>query len=104
MPATHRAAGAGAAGRQRASASRLGVNVSFFGHRRWTFRRRSRGRVPRSLARFWVVALLGFALNTWVRPPGYRHARARLWLGIPLIAGVTPVVTFTLSKLWAFRG
>jgi putative flippase GtrA len=80
-----------------------GVNVSFIGHRRWTFAGGYAENTARSLARFWVVALMGFALNT-----GFVHlVTGTLGLhyrwSIPLIAGVTPVVTFTLSKLWAFR-
>jgi putative flippase GtrA len=81
-----------------------GVNLSFAGHRGWTFRdQHARADARRSLPRFWAVALLGFALNTtfvWlVTGP---LALAYGW-AIPLIAGVTPVVTFALSKLWAFR-
>ena len=75
-----------------------GVQVSFFGHGRWTFRA-STGRV----VRFWLVAGLGLALNSAF----VQLVTADLGLGygwaIPFIAGVTPVVTFTLSKLWAFR-
>jgi putative flippase GtrA len=82
----------------------LGVNVSFAGHRSWTFRGASDVGRGRSLARFWMVALLGFALNTafvhlTTGPLGLAYGWA-----IPLIVGVTPLVTFALSKLWAFRG
>ena len=56
-----------------------------------------------SLARFWVVALIGFALNSmFVHLVTGVFGLAYGW-AIPLIAGVTPVVTFILSKLWAFR-
>jgi len=75
-----------------------GVQVSFFGHGRWTFRD-SAG----SALRFWLVAGLGFALNSAF----VQLVTAGLGLGygwaIPFIAGVTPVVTFSLSRLWAFR-
>jgi putative flippase GtrA len=82
----------------------LAVNLSFFGHRGWTFRDQRGPEARRSLWRFWVVALLGFALNTlfvWLVTDllglGYAYA-------IPLLAGVTPLATFALSKLWAFSG
>lgn len=80
------------------------VNVSFIGHRRWTFSDQRQGRAQRSLARFWVVSLFGFVLNTlfvWlVTGP---LALAYGW-AIPLIAGVTPLLTFVSSRVWAFRG
>ena len=79
-----------------------GVNLSFIGHRRWTFRGVAAD-ARRSLLRFWVVALAGFVLNagfvqlvTGTFGLGYRWS-------LPLIVGVTPVLTFTLSRLWAFR-
>jgi putative flippase GtrA len=76
------------------------INVSFLGHRGWTFR----GAAPGSFGRFWAVALLGLALNTTF----VHSVTGTLGLGygwaIPLIAGVTPVITFALSKCWAFRG
>jgi putative flippase GtrA len=81
----------------------LGVNVSFLGHRSWTFRGAHAEAGP-SLARFWVVALIGFALNSlFVHLVTGILGLAYHW-AIPLIAGVTPLVTFALSKLWAFRG
>lgn len=81
-----------------------GVNVSFVGHRGWTFRNRRGPSARRSLARFWAVALIGFALNSGfvgliTGPFGLAYGWA-----IPAIAGVTPLATFALSKLWAFRG
>ena len=57
----------------------------------------------RSLARFWAVALIGFALNSmFVHLVTGVFGLAYGW-AIPLIAGVTPMVTFILSKFWAFR-
>jgi putative flippase GtrA len=82
----------------------LAVNLSFLGHRGWTFREQRGAGARRSFRRFWVVALLGFALNTlfvWLVTGllGLGYAWA-----IPLLAGVTPLATFALSKLWAFNG
>ena len=82
----------------------FGVNLSFMGHRRWTFAEERSAKVGRSLARFWGVALLGFALNSlFVHLVTGTAGLAYGW-AIPLIVGVTPIVTFALSKLWAFRG
>ena len=74
-----------------------GVQVSYFGHGRWTFRD-SVG----SPLRFWAVAGLGFVINSlFVQLVTAGLGLAYGW-AIPLIAGVTPLVTFAL-KLWAFR-
>jgi putative flippase GtrA len=77
------------------------VNVSFLGHRRWTFR--AAGAAGRSLARFCVVALAGFALNSLLVQLITGTLGLPYGWAIPAIAGGTPVVTFTLSRLWAFR-
>lgn len=82
----------------------VAVNLSFVGHRHWTFRSESPLDAKRSLIRFWLVALIGFLLNTlfvWLVTGVLGLAYG--W-AIPLIAGVTPLATFALSKLWAFRG
>ena len=75
-----------------------GVQVSYFGHGRWTFRE-----AVGSPLRFWAVAGLGFVLNSlFVQLVTVGLGLSYVW-AIPLIAGVTPVLTFALSKLWAFR-
>lgn len=80
-----------------------GVNLSFVGHRRWTFRSEAPAAGRRSLFRFWAVALFGLTLNTgFVQLVTGTLMLNYVW-SIPLIAGVTPLLTFTLSRSWAFR-
>ena len=81
----------------------IAVNVSFVGHRRWTFGSGPTADARRSLVRFWLVALLGFALNSGFVQLVTGTLGLHYGWSIPLIAGVTPVLTFTFSKLWAFR-
>ena len=81
----------------------IAVNVSFLGHRRWTFAGGATADARRSLVRFWLVALLGFALNSGFVQLVTGTLGLHYGWSIPLIAGVTPVLTFTFSKLWAFR-
>ncbi len=81
-----------------------GVNVSFVGHRHWTFGGAGAGGARRALPRFWVVALFGFALNSLVVQLVTGTAGLSYYWSIPLIAGITPLATFALSKFWAFRG
>ena len=74
------------------------MQLSFFGHGRWTVREAAGSR-----SRFWVVALLGFALNSlFVRLITVELGLAYGW-AIPLNGGVTPLLTITLSRLWAFQ-
>ena len=69
------------------SGLRSAVNVSYFGHRSWTFRGVQAGAAGASLARFWVVALIGFALNSmFVHLVTGVFGLAYGW-AIPLIAG-----------------
>jgi putative flippase GtrA len=79
-----------------------GVNVSYVGHRRWTFRGTASGG-RRSLVRFWAVALFGFALNSAFVQLVTGTLQLHYGWSVPLIAGVTPVLSFAISKWWAFR-
>jgi putative flippase GtrA len=81
-----------------------GVNVSFVGHRRWTFRNQISGAAGKAFGRFCVVALFGFAMNSLFVQLVTGTLDLHYGWSIPLIAGVTPAATFALSKLWAFQG
>ncbi|MGE3294379.1 MAG: GtrA family protein [Geminicoccaceae bacterium] len=76
----------------------VGVQVSFFGHGRWTFRG-----ATGSPSRFLVVAALGFAINSLCVQLVTTGLGLSYGWAIPFIAGVTPVLSFSLNKLWAFR-
>jgi putative flippase GtrA len=69
--------------------------ISFAGHG-------TRGDLKRTGGRFLMVNLLGLAINqTWVSLTLLFHLSA-LWANVP-IAFVTPLLTFTLHRYWAFR-
>lgn len=77
--------------------------VSFLGHHNFTFRNSGRS-AGGAAARFLVVALAGYALNA-----GFVALTTGALAEPPLVAVlfmlfVTPVVTYVLSKLWAFAG
>ncbi|MFY9643135.1 MAG: GtrA family protein [Rhodomicrobium sp.] len=76
--------------------------VSFRGHSRWTFPvDRERFSVARN--RFFVVALTSFILNQTAYAQALQLTGPRYYL--PVLAAVVlgvAVVTFLLSKLWAF--
>ncbi len=77
----------------------LGYNlhsrISFAGHG-------TRGDIRRTGGRFLVVNLIVLAVNqTWVSLTLLLHLSA-LWANVPM-AFVTPLLTFTLHRYWAFR-
>lgn len=70
--------------------------VSFYGHRHLTFG------LPGSPAKFFVIALGGFALNNVILTGG-------LYLALPPLAAIVvaticvPILTYFASALWAFK-
>lgn len=81
----------------------IAVNLSFLGHHFWTFHDPQVERSRSGLIRFWGVALTGFLLNTlFVQLITGTLGLSYAW-AIPPMVGVTPFVTFLISKFWAFR-
>lgn len=81
----------------------LAVNLSYLGHRRWTF---AGGPAARSgsLVRFVAVAGLGLVLNTLFVHLVTAMLDLHYGWSVPLIAGATPLLAFTLSRWWVFGG
>jgi putative flippase GtrA len=80
----------------------LGALNSYVLNRRWTFR--SRGRRAPELARFLCVQAVGLVVNLallagLVEVAGIQHVFAQV-LAFP----VASIVTFALSRQWAFKG
>lgn len=80
---------------------------SYLGHFRFTFREQMHGRSAlRSYLvqlRFFAVALVGLALNAfgvWVTTD---YLKANYLLAILPMVLVVPLITFGISKVWAFR-
>lgn len=72
-------------------------------HSRWSFRGHGDERNAGTLGRFVTVSLISLGLNSlWVwlatEPLGLSPA----WPIVPMLF-VTPLVTFTLNRLWVFR-
>lgn len=84
----------------------VALAVSFLGHFHWTFR--PEGPVPprrqsgAALARFLVVAMIGFALNSAVIYVVVDLLRWPYQVALALMVSFVPAVVFGLSKLWAF--
>lgn len=77
--------------------------VSFSGHRYWTFAETSGRDTRESLWRFGLVSLGGFVLNELSYAAVLSVGRLRYDLALGLVLVGLAVVTFVVSRCWAFR-
>jgi putative flippase GtrA len=78
--------------------------ISFGGHLYWTFAEPHARQRPlfRPLVRFFLISLAGFSLNTLAVFGVTELMKAPPLLAIIPMILVTPVLTFFLSRRWAF--
>ena len=76
--------------------------VSYLGHRHWTFPSTSAARHA-ALVRFFLVAVSGFALNEALYWFLLTATVLDYKTALVIVLAAVAVVTFTVSKLWAFR-
>lgn len=80
--------------------------VSYFGHRHWTFSdavaTHVQGAHP-SFLRFLLVAVLGFCMNELLFYLLLRYAGWPYYLALAVVVFTVAVMTYVLSRLWAFR-
>jgi putative flippase GtrA len=79
----------------------VAVVISYFGNFRWTFGA-SRPEVTDFL-KFCLVTVVGFAINSaavWVIMERQNLTYPYV---LPVFLGVTPVVVFTINRVWTFR-
>ena len=76
--------------------------VSYLGHRRLTFADRAT-RVRDSLPRFLAVSYASFGLNAALYALLLRFTPLHYLLALAIVLVVVAAVTYTLSRLWAFR-
>lgn len=80
--------------------------VSYFGHRHWTFSdavaTHAQGAHP-SFLRFLLVAVLGFCMNELLFYLLLRYAGWPYYLALAVVVFTVAVMTYVLSRLWAFR-
>lgn len=75
--------------------------VSFFGHRYWTFKEQS---IPRlAFGRFFLVAVISFLLNEGLFAVFLHGAKLYYPIALLLTLILIPPLTFLLSKWWAFN-
>lgn len=80
--------------------------VSYFGHRHWTFSdavaSHADGDHP-SFLRFLAVAVLGFCMNQLLFYLLLRYVGLPYYVALALVVFTVAVMTYVLSRLWAFR-
>jgi putative flippase GtrA len=81
----------------------VAVATGYVMHSRWSFRGHGGQRDHRTRARFIIVSLISYALNSsWVWLFTKPLHLSPAWPMLPMVF-VTPVVTFTLNRQWVFR-
>jgi putative flippase GtrA len=76
---------------------------SYFGHRHWTFADHRSSRAASSFFRFLITALLGFFLNHTLFYLLLQYTRLPYFISLAIVVAVVAVLTYFLSRLWAFR-
>jgi putative flippase GtrA len=77
----------------------VAFTVSYFGHKLWTF---NHGKSGRSLLKFGVVALLSFLVNEGLFYLLLKFSSMRYEVALLLVLFLVALLTFILSKFWAF--
>lgn len=81
----------------------IAVATGYLVHSRWSFRDHGGERTHATKARFVIVSLLSYALNSlWVWLLFSRFHLGRAAPILPMLF-VTPFVTFVLNRQWVFR-
>ena len=81
----------------------IAFGVSFSGHRHWTFAATSGLDTAQSFWRFGLVSLGGFVLNELSYAAVLHLGGLRYDLALGLVLVGLAVVTFAVSRAWAFR-
>lgn len=81
----------------------VAFSVSFTGHHLWSFSSlRGDGRTGQRMRRFFVLAIVGFALNSGILAAWLDFTAWPDALGILVSIAIVPALTFLGARLWAF--
>jgi putative flippase GtrA len=80
----------------------LAFQVSFFGHRHWTFKSANIKNHHVAWAKFFIVAIFSLGLNQ-ASYAFYLFFISHYTLALFLALATVPPITFILSKIWAFK-
>ncbi|MDB6060653.1 MAG: GtrA family protein [Verrucomicrobiaceae bacterium] len=79
----------------------IAFNVSYFGHRNWTFN--SAAAHSNTFTRFLTVAIASFLLNEAMYSLLLRFTALDYRVALFIVLGAVAALTFVLSRYWAFR-
>ncbi len=79
----------------------VAFNVSYLGHRRWTFA--SDAAHSTTLGRFFAVALGSFIINEVLYSLLLRYTHLNYQVALALVLFAVAALTFVLSRYWAFK-
>lgn len=79
----------------------LAFNVSYFGHRFWTFGHKSHGR--ESLPKFFTISITCFFLNEGLFALLLAKTQLHYTWALIITILIVAILSFVLSKLWAFK-
>lgn len=79
----------------------VAFQVSFWGHRYWSFS--SSQQVGLSLVKFLLVAVISFLANESLYAFFLYHLHFHYLISLICVLCVVPPLTFLFSKIWAFR-
>ena len=81
----------------------VAFGVSFSGHYFWSFSHlRQKGKALKSMTRFLVIALAGFALNSFVLAMWLQLTPWPDLIGLLFAIAIVPALSFLGARLWAF--
>ena len=80
----------------------IAFQVSYFGHRGWTFQSQQTQH-RRAWPRFLAVASCGFTLNESLYYLLLRYSLLPYWLALAIVLILVAGLTFLSSRAWAFR-
>lgn len=81
----------------------VAFNVSYLGHRFWTFGNNSRLSHAASAVRFWGIAVTSFAINEGLFFLFLSFTPLPYLLALFLVLLMVTPITFLLSRSWAFH-
>jgi putative flippase GtrA len=81
----------------------VALAVGYLLQSRFVFRPAEGVSRPVAAVRYVLVALIGFAINSFWVWAMVTHAGMPTWAPIPLVVFLTPLFSFFLNRLWVFR-
>lgn len=79
----------------------VAVNVSYWGHRLWTFNHKKHNHS--TMLKFLVVSTNSFLLNEGLFAILLKFTNLHYTYAVMIAIGIVAIVTFLFSKLWAFK-